>query len=75
MARESEHVEHDPRHHSANIRNKLTDLIGHVREDVSKVTDPQAKALFETTAEVLIGFRTAYEHFEKKSEEAWRPAA
>jgi hypothetical protein len=53
----------------------LTNLIDHVREDVRKVADPQAKALFETTAEVLIGLRTAHEHFEKRSEEAWKPAA
>jgi len=43
-----------------------------VREDVGRVEDPRAEALFETTAEVLSGLRKAYEHYEKKSEEAWR---
>lgn len=75
MAREFEKAEHDPRHHSANIRKMLTDVIDHAREDVAKVKDPQARALFETTAEVLIGLRTAYEHYEQGAEEAWRKAS
>jgi hypothetical protein len=47
-------------------------LIQHVRDDVEKVDDPKAQALFETTAEVLNGLVTAYEHFEQRSEAAWR---
>lgn len=39
---------------------------------VSKVTDPKAQALFETTAEVAEGLVRAYDHFEQKSEPAWR---
>jgi hypothetical protein len=70
MAREFETAVHDPRHHSANIRKMLSGVIDHVRDDVGKVKDPQARALFETTAEVLIGLRTAYEHFEQGAEEA-----
>ena len=65
----------DPHTHSVNIREMLTNVIEHAREDIHKVDDPSAKALFETTAEVLIGLRTAYEHFEQKSEEAWRKAS
>ena len=44
----------------------------HAREDVTKVNEPRAEALFETTAEVLSGLVTAYEHFEQRSEPAWR---
>jgi hypothetical protein len=36
------------------------------------VEDPRALALFETTAEVLGGLITAYEHYEHGAEEAWR---
>lgn len=64
----------DPRTHSGKIRGMLTGVIEHAREDINKVDDPSAKALFETTAEVLIGLRTAYEHFEQESEAAWRKA-
>jgi hypothetical protein len=48
----------------------LTQIIDHVREDAEKVNEPKAQALFETTAEVLLGLRTAYEHYETKVEPA-----
>lgn len=72
MATDIENTEHDPYHQSAKIRSMLTGIIDHAREDVAKVSDPQARALFETTAEVLTGLRTAFEHFERGTEEAWR---
>lgn len=64
--------ESDPRYHTANIKRMLDDTAQHVREDVEKVQDPRAKALFETTAEVLDGLRKAYDHFDQGSERAWR---
>jgi hypothetical protein len=33
--------------------------------------DPQFKALFETSAEVLIGLAQAFRDYEQKSEPAW----
>jgi len=50
----------------------LDDVITHVREDVEKVTDPKAQAIFEMTAEVLTGVKTVYEHFELGSKTAFR---
>ncbi|HEX5436598.1 MAG TPA: hypothetical protein VFW98_05545 [Gemmatimonadaceae bacterium] len=64
--------ESDPRHHTSNIRQMLDDTARHVREDVAKVSDPRAQALFETTAEVLGGLSKAYQDFERKNEPAWR---
>ena len=64
--------ERDPRYHTQNVGRMLEDLIGHLREDVEKVDDLHAKALFEVSAEVLQGLQRAFEHFETKSEEAWR---
>jgi hypothetical protein len=61
----------DPRYHSANIKRMLGQVERHARADVGVVTDLQAKALFETTAEVLKGLRAAYDHFERNSEPAW----
>ena len=69
---DTNYPESDPRHHTANIEKMLDDTARHVREDVGKVTDPKAQALFETTAEVLIGLRKAYDDFEEKREAAWR---
>ncbi len=68
----AQRTEGDPRRHTENIKGMLDDLIQHVREDVTKVDDPKAKALFETSAEVLTGLKTAYEHYEQGTEAAWR---
>ena len=64
--------ESDPRHHTIKIRGMLADVRDHLRGNVGKVDDPRAEALFETTAEVLGGLITAYEHYERGAEEAWR---
>jgi len=58
--------------HAHKIRDQLGDLIDHLRRDVDRVDEPRAQALFETSAEVLTGLRTAFEHFEQGTEEAWR---
>jgi len=50
----------------------MEDLMNHLREDIDKVDDPQAKALFEVSSEVLQGLQRAFENFETKSEKAWR---
>lgn len=62
----------DPRHHTAALRAMLRDVADHAREDVAKIDDPKAEALFETTAEVLGGLERAFEHYEQRSEPAWR---
>jgi hypothetical protein len=62
----------DPREHTRKIKGMLREAMDHVRADVPKVSDPKAQALFETSAEVLGGLITAYEHFEQRSEAAWR---
>ena len=64
--------ESDPRYHTQNVGRMMNDLITHLREDIDKVDDPQAKALFEVSAEVLGGLRKAFEHYENQSEKAWR---
>lgn len=64
--------ESDPRYHTANIKATLHDLIDHLREDAGKIDAPKAQALFETAAEVLIGLRTAFDHYERGEEAAMR---
>jgi hypothetical protein len=66
-----QYAESDPRHHTLKIKDMLSETMHHMREDIGKVSDPKAQALFETSAEVLGGLITAYDHFERKSE-AWR---
>jgi hypothetical protein len=62
----------DPRQHTAKIQGMLDDLTRHLREDVGKVEEPKAQALFETTAEVLQGLKKAYEHYEQGVEPGFR---
>src|SRR5262249_15342787 len=67
-----EYAEDDPRHHTIKLKNTLNDTVHHAREDIDKIADPRGQVLFETTAEVLVGLITAYEHYEQKAETAWR---
>ena len=71
----SDEKQSNPIHHTIKLKEMLTGVIEHAREDVSKVNDPKAQALFETTAEVLMGLRKAFEDFEKGTEEAWKKAS
>jgi hypothetical protein len=52
----------------------LADIATRARADVLNVDDPKAQALFETTAEVLLGLIKAYSDFEERREEAWKTA-
>ena len=62
----------NPVHHTRKIKVRMRQLIEHLRQDVRKVTESKAQALFETSAEVLTGLVKAFEDYEKKGEEAWR---
>jgi hypothetical protein len=62
----------NPMDHTANIKKEFRLLIDHLREDVKKVDDQAAKALFETSAEVLIGLEKAFSDYESKNEPAWQ---
>jgi hypothetical protein len=63
---------HDPCHHTRKMRQRLNETIGHLRQDIDKVDDPQFKAMFETSAEVLGGLVKAFQDYEQKNEGAWR---
>ena len=53
----------EPREHAMHIKRMLSEVLDHCREDQDKVAEPKAQALFETTAEVLLGLQTAYESY------------
>jgi hypothetical protein len=65
-------ADHDPRHHTRKMQRLLKEIIDHLREDVEKVDEPQLKAMFETSAEVLGGLVKAFHDYEQKKESAWR---
>jgi uncharacterized membrane-anchored protein YhcB (DUF1043 family) len=64
--------ERDPRHHTQKMQQRLQETIGHLRADIEKVDEPQLKAMFETSAEVLGGLVKAFQDYEKKNEPAWQ---
>lgn len=65
-------TDRDPRHHTQQMQQRLQELMDHLRQDIEKVDDPQLKAMFETSAEVLGGIKKAFSHYESKNESAWR---
>ncbi|UQX12649.1 hypothetical protein [Candidatus Mycobacterium methanotrophicum] len=66
-----DHDSPDPVVHTTAIADKLGELVGHLRGDIDKVSEPRAQALFETAAEVLTGLRTAFSHYGEHKEKAW----
>jgi hypothetical protein len=61
----------DSRSRTNRIKDMLTEVIEGTREEANRVgLQPKAEALLETTAEVLLGLRTAYEHYDKQEEPA-----
>jgi hypothetical protein len=63
-------IEKDPRHHTQKMRRSLQDIKDHLREDIAKVDEPQLRAMFETSAEVLGGLIKAFRDYEEKNETA-----
>jgi hypothetical protein len=62
MSTKHEIPANDPGHHTRTIKGMLDNVIQHLRDDVSKIDEPRAQAMFETTAEALSGLKTAFEH-------------
>jgi len=65
-------VQGNPKHHTENMRHRLEEIMKHLREDIGKVDEPQFKAMFETSAEVLGGLVKAFRDYEQKNENAWQ---
>ena len=65
-------ADRDPRHHTQKMQKALKEIRDHLREDIEKVDEPQLRAMFETSAEVLGGLIKAFSDYEKKNESAWR---
>jgi ferric iron reductase protein FhuF len=62
----------DPHYHTQKMQKVLQETKYHLREEIEKVDDPQLKAMFETSAEVLDGLIKAFRDYEAKNESAWR---
>jgi hypothetical protein len=64
-----------PLHHIQKMKTRLQESVTHLRDDIQKVDEPQLRAMFETSAEVLNGLIKAFSDYEKKNEAAWRKSA
>ena len=62
----------DAKCHAKKIRGQMEELIDHLRADSEKVSDLQAKAMFETSAEVIKGLAKAFHDYETGEEKVWK---
>jgi hypothetical protein len=62
----------EPGEKIGHIRQKLLEMVQLTRSEIDHVDEPRARALFETTAEVLEGLAKAYKDYGEGSEAAWR---
>ena len=62
----------NPLEHTSNIKEEFAKLSSHLRHDIEKIEEPQAKAMFEVSAEVIDGLQKAFTDYEQKNESAWQ---
>jgi hypothetical protein len=61
----------DPREHTRVMEQRFKETISALRDDIKVLSDPRAKALFETAAEVIGGLEKAFHDYDKRDELAW----
>jgi hypothetical protein len=64
----------DPTQRTRKVRRHFKAMMVELRHEVEKVVEPQARALLETSAEVLGGLAKALKDYETKKEKAWKTA-
>ena len=64
----------DAPHLTEKMRHAFVGLQSQLRQDVDRVDEPQLKALFEESAEVLGALAKTFEDYQTKREPAWRDA-
>ena len=63
---------HNPVEHAKNIEDILASLKSLCKSEIHVFHDPKAKALLETSAEVLGGLEKAFHDFLSKKDDAWK---
>jgi hypothetical protein len=58
--------------HATKISEELLALAAHLRRDLAIIQDSKAKALFETSAEVILGLNKAFTDYLEKKETVWK---
>ncbi len=62
----------EPHRVATGVKNMLAAALRHTEDGLKVIDDPQAQALFETTADVLGGLLMAFDHFEEKTVTTWQ---
>ncbi len=60
-------------HHTRTMKSALGAIKDHLRQDIERIEEPRAKAMFETSAEVIDGLCKAFDDYERQGEPAWIP--
>ena len=66
-------IPNDAEHLTEKMRHAFAGLQQQLRADVDKVDEPQLKALFEESAEVLGALAKTFEDYQRRTEPAWQP--
>lgn len=61
-----------PVNHAREAQHRIDELVRILRDGVMNDPDPRGQALYETSAEVVLGVRKALSHYQNKDEAAWR---
>lgn len=61
----------EPKEHAQHIERYISELIQLCREEIKLVSDQKAKALFETSTDVLVGLEKAFSDYQSENEGAW----
>lgn len=60
-------------HHTRKMKSALGEIKNHLREDIGRIHEPQARAIFETSAEVIDGLSKGGDDYERQGGPAWSP--
>lgn len=62
----------DPNPYIKEYKHQFDELTHKLRRDLQQIDEPQARALMETSAEVIRGLSKAFNDYQGKTEPAWK---
>ena len=62
----------NPLEYTSGIREQFSELIFHLRDDVSKVKDARGRTLFKVSARVISRLQKAFSEYEERVKKAWQ---
>ncbi len=61
----------DPKEHAQNVEKYISELKHHLQDDIKIISEPKAKALFETAADILDGLEKAFSDYQSENFGGW----